>query len=475
MPTRQDTTFDASVIQTPQKEDTFVFRKRERETPLTSSINQGEKRQRLNDFPEEDIAIREALGMGPPSQEISASSSQQELDRTMGGEVSSSSQQKEERVSIKQQFIDIKRRSDPIKVQLYNHLLNMAPSNQQRLMSTFDVGEGKLTLSHFMPTALKPQSSADYLKTNLEVLAKDIHPMDKIELHKQTGEMVYASLVDKTLDNYKLTSSLNATASQLELERASSQAKDNRIKTLEEIIIEIGHNPNDIKGIQEILKIRDADMAALRKKVKLPATIHPQIDEVAKQRYEQDSTALLISVYKELIKAQEKLGQYEATQAPLKGSSTQAQEGQTSQPPPQVINLEETAPTTAPPPQQAEQPAISTSATPTSTDQSLDMQKLKSKIQTLEAQMMQLNETKEQLAKVNERHDKTKREVGEKAKEIKALKDKIKELEKELKLDKIIAKIRAMVWSNIGQSITNQWPYIETIHEQLELIPKAQK
>ncbi|RIU50918.1 hypothetical protein D1615_30055, partial [Klebsiella pneumoniae] len=56
VPTRQDTTFDASVLQTPQKEDTFVFRKRDRETPLTSSINQGEKRQRLNDFPEEDIA-----------------------------------------------------------------------------------------------------------------------------------------------------------------------------------------------------------------------------------------------------------------------------------------------------------------------------------------------------------------------------------------------------------------------------------
>lgn len=341
--------------------------------------------------------------MGPPSQEVSASSFQQEQDRTMGGEVSSSSKQKEGQVSIKQQFIDIKRRSDPIKVQLYNHLLNMAPSNQQRLMSAFDVSEGKLTMSHFMPTALKPQSSADYLRTNLEVLAKDIHPMDKIELHKQTGEMVYASLADKTLDNYKLTSSLNATASQLELERAPSQAKDNRIKTLEEIIIEIGHNPNDIKGIQEILKIRDADMAALRKKIKIPATIHPQTDEVAKQRYEQDSTALLISIYKELIKAQEKLGQYEAAQVPPQTSSQQAQEGQTSQPPPQVINLEETVPTTVPPPQQAEQPATSTAAAPISTDQSLDMQKLKNEIQALEAQMMQLNETKEQLAKVNEK------------------------------------------------------------------------
>ena len=73
----------------------------------------------------------------------------------------------------------------------------MAPSNQQRLMSAFDVGEGKMIMSHFMPTALQPQSASDYLRTNLEVMAKDIHPMDKIELHKQTGEMVYASLADE--------------------------------------------------------------------------------------------------------------------------------------------------------------------------------------------------------------------------------------------------------------------------------------
>ena len=191
--------------------------------------------------------------------------------------------------------------------------------------------------------------------------------MDKIELHKQTGEMVYASLADKTLDNYKLTSSLNATASQLELERASSQAKDNRIRSLEEIIIEIGHNPKDIKGIQEILKLRDADMAALRKKIKIPATIHPQTDEVAKQRHEQDATALLISIYKELVQGTRKIGSNQRLhKQPCKHHLKQRQEGQTSQPPPQVINLEETAPTTVPPPQQTEQTATSTSAAPTS-------------------------------------------------------------------------------------------------------------
>ena len=104
----------------------------------------------------------------------------------------------------------------------------------------------------------------------------------------------------------------------------------------------------------------------------------------------------------------------------------------------------------------------------------MDMQKLKNEIQALEAQMAELNETRDKLAKVNDRYDKSKQAVAEKGREVKALKDRIKELENELKLDKVIAGLKAMLWANIGQSITDQWQYIETIHEQVELIPKAQ-
>jgi len=54
------------------------------------------------------------------------------------------------------------------------------------------------------------------------------------------------------------------------------------------------------------------------------------------------------------------------------------------------------------------------------------MQKLKREIEVLEAQMAELNQTKEKLATVNERYDKSKQNVAEKGREIKALKDKIK-------------------------------------------------
>ena len=273
------------------------------------------------------MPMGQSLGMGPPSMEASASSFQQEQERTLGGEVSSSSQQRRAEPGIKQQFIDIKRRNEPLRLQIYNQLLKMAPTNQQRFMSAYDITEGKMTMSHFMPTMLQPLSAADYIRTNLEVLAKDIHPMDQIELHKQTGEMVYSTLADKTLLENRLENSLNNTAAQLELEKASSQAKENRIRSLEDIIIELGHDPKDPKAIQTLLKIRDADLAALRKMIKIPATLHPQTEEVAQQRHDQDVATLLVGLHKQLVQTQ---GKMEEIEAALQATLQQKEGGQTS-------------------------------------------------------------------------------------------------------------------------------------------------
>ena len=55
----------------------------------------------------------------------------------------------------------------------------------------------------------------------------------------------------------------------LHLEKASSQAKDNKINTLEEIVIQLGHNPKYVKATEALIKNKDDDIAALRKQLKL--------------------------------------------------------------------------------------------------------------------------------------------------------------------------------------------------------------
>ena len=99
-------------------------------------------------------------------------------------------------------------------------------------MSTYDIKEVKMIMSYYKLKMQQPQSVADFIRTNLEVLAKGIHPMDQIELHKQIGEMVYSTLADKAMLAHQLRSSLDNTTIQLHWEKASSLAKDNTIKSL---------------------------------------------------------------------------------------------------------------------------------------------------------------------------------------------------------------------------------------------------
>ena len=64
------------------------------------------------------------------------------------------------------------------------------------------------------------------------MLAKDVHPIDQIEFHKQAGEMIYCTITGKAITTNKLQDSLDNVTTQYKLEKASSQAKDNRIKSL---------------------------------------------------------------------------------------------------------------------------------------------------------------------------------------------------------------------------------------------------
>ena len=85
-----------------------------------------------------------------------------------------------------------------------------------------------------------------------------------------------------------------------------------------------------------------------------------------------------------------------------------------------------------------------------------------------------MKEAKEKLAKLEEKYDKSKQSVAEKAREVKAMEKRIRELERELTLDKTLVEIKKILWAKIGQSITHKWQSIQTIDEQIELINIAQ-
>jgi hypothetical protein len=56
---------------------------------------------------------------------------------------------------------------------------------------------------------LDPKAIIDYKRATFEFQTKDVHPADQMDLHKQTGEMVFYMLAHASTTASKLQVSLN--------------------------------------------------------------------------------------------------------------------------------------------------------------------------------------------------------------------------------------------------------------------------
>lgn len=163
-----------------------------------------------------------------------------------------------------------------------------------------------MQVSFIQPTVQQPRAPTDYKKVGFEVLARDIHPVDQIEFHKKAREMIYSTLTGKSIVVHQLQSSLNNISAQYQLEQASSQAKDNRIKSLEDLIIEMGHDPNDIKTIEELIKKKKKDISSLKKPLKIPFLHHPQTQEVLQSQTQHEYLMDLVLKLNDQLKSTKK-------------------------------------------------------------------------------------------------------------------------------------------------------------------------
>ena len=59
------------------------------------------------------------------------------------------------------------------------------------------------------------------------------------------------------------------------MDKVSSFSKDAKINSLEELVVKIGFDPAKARAVEELLKKKNANIDALRKKLKMPATEDP--------------------------------------------------------------------------------------------------------------------------------------------------------------------------------------------------------
>jgi hypothetical protein len=128
----------------------------------------------------------------------------------------------------------------------------------------------------------------DYKRVTFKFQTKDVHPTDQMDLHKQTEEMVFYTLAHASTVVSKFQVSLNNVQSQLKMGKISSFAKDNSIKTLEELVLNISYDTSNIKATEEMIKNKNSDIASLRKQLKLPPTQDLHAKEIAEKEGDKD-------------------------------------------------------------------------------------------------------------------------------------------------------------------------------------------
>jgi hypothetical protein len=117
--------------------------------------------------------------------------------------------------------------------------------------------------------------------------------------------MVFSTLENSSTTATKLQVSLNNVQTQLKLEKVSYFAKDNRIKSLEEMILKIGYDPSNFRVVEEFLKKKNADIASLRKQLKLSAIEDSQTKEMVEKEGQKEGMLKLIMEQNAQIKEME--------------------------------------------------------------------------------------------------------------------------------------------------------------------------
>ena len=77
------------------------------------------------------------------------------------------------------------------------------------------------------------------------------------------------------------------------MDKASLYAKDLRIKSLEELVLQVGYDLANVKAAEQLVKKKN-DIAALRKQLKMPSSKHPQANKIIEGQNEKDDMMNLI-------------------------------------------------------------------------------------------------------------------------------------------------------------------------------------
>jgi hypothetical protein len=197
-------------------------------------------------------------------------------------------------LSIFEKYNFIKKKNEALTSIAYAQFWKQTSTAQHRFLSAFDTEKGRIHMEYLQAQVPQPKTISDYKRSTFEFDSRDVHPADQMDLHRQTGEMIFSTLANTSTTAAKLQVSLNNVQTQLKLEKVSSLAKYNKIKYLEELVLKIGYDPSNVKATEDLLKKKNADIASLRKQLQISTIEDPHEKEIAETEGQKEEMLRLI-------------------------------------------------------------------------------------------------------------------------------------------------------------------------------------
>jgi hypothetical protein len=360
------------------------------------------------------------------------------------------------KLGIFEKYDLIKKKNQTLTTSTYAQFQKQSSTAQHRLLSAFDTEKGRMHMAYLQAQVPDPKVISDYKRATFEFQAKDVHPADQMDLHKQTGEMVFHTLAHATASASKFRVALSNAQTQLKLEKISSFAKDNKIKTLEELVLKIGYDPANVKAAEEMIKKKNADIASLRKQLKLPPTEDPQAKEIAEKEGEKDEMLKL------LMEQNAQLKEMEAEMERLLKEKEQAKTMEGI--PLSAIPIAGLSTATV--------TAIPSAASVPLPEGTTDLAKSMERMNLQESEISRLKKEVENLQEL-----KTSFQISlSKEKQVnEQIKKELQQLQKQTMAGKTLAEVKEIVWTDISKSINEIWPMVQIMFEQNELLERSKQ
>ena len=122
----------------------------------------------------------------------------------------------------------------------------------------------------------------------MEVRLDKIIVPDKIQLHKQTRDIIYSDLLQAMMRVNKLQILVDKLEVQLKHEKVENKANAIQIKKLQTDVISSGKERGNIQVIKILLEEKDNALQVLKKRLKIPSTEHVQSSELLALQEEKD-------------------------------------------------------------------------------------------------------------------------------------------------------------------------------------------